>query len=129
MEAKRKSMGKPMQTRSANSAMPMPSMFGSPSVGSGNSSGVHVSTRGKRKAISTSSEQPNTVASMFNVHAQDVVESSIAKILFSHAIPFPVERSPYFKQIFRDVAVLGTSFTPLEKINYALYSLTKNIPR
>lgn len=104
-------MGQPMQTQSAHSATPIPSMFGSPSVGSGStSSGVHVSTKGKRKA-STSNEQPNTIASMFNVHARDVAKSFIAKIFYAHAIPFHVARSLYFKQMFKDVAVVGTSFT------------------
>ncbi|KAH9329495.1 hypothetical protein KI387_001603 [Taxus chinensis] len=61
--------------------------------------------KGKRKT--------STVTGMFNVQSREVADSSIAKFFFANAIPFHVSRSPFFKQMFKDVIVVGSSYVPL----------------
>ncbi|KAH9289309.1 hypothetical protein KI387_033426, partial [Taxus chinensis] len=60
--------------------------------------------KGKRKT--------STVTGMFNVQSREVVDSSIAKFFFANAIPFHVSRSPFFKQMFKDVIAAGSSYVP-----------------
>ncbi|KAH9293455.1 hypothetical protein KI387_041340, partial [Taxus chinensis] len=60
--------------------------------------------KGKRKT--------STVTGMFNVQSREVADSSIAKFFFANAIPFHVSRSPFFKQMFKDVIVVGSSYVP-----------------